>query len=27
VVDNALPRILCVICNEVHGGGEKNQKN
>ncbi len=27
VVDNSMPRNLCVICNQVHGGGEKNQKN
>ncbi len=27
VVDNAEPPTLCVLCNAVHGGGEKNQKN
>jgi mono/diheme cytochrome c family protein len=27
IVDNSMPHTLCVICNEVHGGGEKNQKN
>jgi mono/diheme cytochrome c family protein len=26
VVDNAEPPVLCVICNTVHGGGEKNKK-
>ncbi len=23
VVDNSMPPTLCVICNEVHGGGRK----
>jgi Cytochrome C oxidase, cbb3-type, subunit III len=27
VVDNAEPGTLCVVCNAVHGGGEKNTKN
>ena len=27
IVDNSMPHTLCVICNEVHGGGEKNPKN
>jgi hypothetical protein len=26
VVDNAEPAVLCVVCNTVHGGGEKNKK-
>jgi mono/diheme cytochrome c family protein len=26
VVDNAESPVLCVICNTVHGGGEKNKK-
>jgi mono/diheme cytochrome c family protein len=27
VVDNAEPPTMCVICNAMHGGGSKNQKN
>lgn len=27
VVDNAEPPTMCVICNAMHGGGDKNQKN
>jgi hypothetical protein len=27
IVDNAEPPTLCVVCNTMHGGGEKNQKN
>ena len=27
IVDNAEPPTMCVICQAVHGGGDKNQKN
>jgi hypothetical protein len=27
VVDNAEPPTLCVVCNAMHGGGDRNQKN
>lgn len=27
VVDNMEPGTMCVLCNAVHGGGEKNRKN
>ena len=27
VVDNAEAPTMCVVCNTMHGGGEKNQKN
>jgi hypothetical protein len=27
VVDNAMSPTLCVICNEIHGGGDRNRQN
>jgi len=26
-VDNTEPPTMCVLCNAMHGGGDKNQKN
>jgi hypothetical protein len=27
IVDNTEPPTMCLICNAVHGGGDKNRKN
>ena len=27
IVDNTEPPTMCVLCNAMHGGGDKNQKN